>query len=145
MPADSRSINRARRVINLIRLFRAGVVLVTAAVLYLMAAPSDAPGIADLSRLFGGSEITDAIGHVVLFSMLTFVWYFALLYRWNRRTAFRAAVAVVWLLGTGAELSQHIVPHRGFSLLDLLANWLGIGAFVLVRFRLCHCTTPPCQ
>lgn len=124
--------------INLIRPFWVGVLLVTAAVLYLMAAPSDAPGIADLSRLFGGTETTDAIGHVALFSMLTFSWYFALRYRWNQRTSFLTAIAVVCLLGTVAELSQHFVPHRGFSLLDMLANGLGVVIFAMALPVFCR-------
>jgi VanZ family protein len=97
-----------------------------------MAAPSDSLGVADLSRLFGGTELTDAIGHVILFSVLTFAWYFAIRYRWNARTAFIIAVAVVGLLGTVAELSQHFVPHRGMTLLDLLANWSGVVVFMLM-------------
>jgi VanZ family protein len=110
----------------------AGVFLATAITLYFMAAPSDSLGVADLSRMFGGTEITDAIGHVVLFSALTFAWYFALRYRWNEPTAFVVAVVAVGLLGTVAELSQHFVPHRGMALLDLLANWTGVLLFVLM-------------
>lgn len=109
----------------------AGVSLATATTLYFMAAPSDSLGVADLSRMFGGTEITDAVGHVVLFSLLTFAWYFALRYRWNGRTAFLVAVTVVGLMGTVAELSQHFVPHRGMALLDLLANWSGVMLFML--------------
>lgn len=109
-----------------------GVLPVTILVLYLMVAPDTSPGISDLSYLFGGTEITDAVGHVVLFCTLTFVWYHALRYRWNRRTAFLAAIAVAGVLGTITEFLQGIVPHRGMAFLDLLANWSGVILFMLM-------------
>lgn len=133
MRADSRSDNRTGTVKHYPRRVWAGVLLATAITLYFMAAPSDSLGVADLSHLFGGTETTDAIGHVILFCLLTFVWYYALRYRWNERTAFALAIAVVGLMGTVAELSQHFVPHRGMTLLDLLANWSGVLLFVLMR------------
>lgn len=79
----------------------------------------------DLSRFFGGTEITDAAGHVVLFGVLVMLWYCTLVKHLARRHALFLAVLIVVMLGTATELAQCLVPNRGVALIDILASYLG--------------------
>jgi VanZ family protein len=80
----------------------------------------------DISNLFGGTEITDAIGHIIITTILALLWCWTIsLYTSAPRTTRLILVGgIVWSFG--AELSQHFVPERGISLLDLSANLLGV-------------------
>jgi VanZ family protein len=76
-------------------------------------------------KLLGGTDFTDAIGHVVLFCGLVFVWW-VLTGHFSRRALLVAAL-IVFGLGTFTEFAQAIVPHRGFTWYDLASNWIGAG------------------
>lgn len=97
----------------------------TGLVVALMLGPSSA--VHPLSALFGGTEITDAIGHVALYGVLTVFWWWARIERWPPRRALRFAVVVAVCLGVVTETVQSLLPDRGVSLLDFGANWLGVG------------------
>jgi VanZ family protein len=88
--------------------------------------PSQGTPVGQLSLFFGGSELTDAIGHVILCGILTWLWYQAL--RASSRHAYALSIAVAIGLGLGivTEWAQSVVPSRGASLLDVLANALGV-------------------
>lgn len=93
----------------------------------LMLSPSgDGTTVSGVSGLFGGSDTTDAIGHVIIHAVLAGLWCWTLhRYRplaWVRRRVLIAGMA--WCLA--AELSQALVPARGVSLIDLAANVLGV-------------------
>jgi VanZ family protein len=108
------------------------VFAVTILVFYLMTAPDTSPGVSEASNLLGGTEITDSIGHVILFALLSAAWYIGFRYRWSPKRAFYQTVAVAILIGTATELFQGIVPHRGMALGDLLANWSGVLLFAVL-------------
>ncbi|MBN1428922.1 MAG: VanZ family protein [Anaerolineae bacterium] len=97
---------------------------------YLMTWPSQGTPVGSLSVFFGGSELTDAIGHVVLCGVLVGLWYWALRGSMEFAVALGIAVAIGLVLGVVTEVAQIFVPSRGASLLDLLANMLGIGLAV---------------
>ncbi len=108
----------------------------TALAASLMLSPSgDGTTVSFVSKLFGGSEETDAIGHVIINVILAFLWCWTLsLYLSPAKTTRLVLIGgLIWCVG--AELTQHFVPNRGSSLLDLGANILGV-LIGLVGYRL---------
>lgn len=100
---------------------------------YLLLAPSEGSGVKEVSGTFGGTDLTDAVGHVALLLVETFlVFILARHYVPEQRAA---TIAVVWALGLGTalELAQLWIPARGAALLDVAANWCGAGLFVVLR------------
>ncbi len=90
----------------------------------LMLMPASEGSVAkNLSLFAGGSEVTDAIGHVILYGVLTGLWYWAL--RVHTIHAWAGALAVALTVGIGTELLQVFIPDRGASVLDLAANTIG--------------------
>lgn len=112
-----------------------GALVWTLIVLALTLLPGDTAVVDNTSRAFGGTDVTDAVGHVVLAGVLTLLYYaVAVLCREPRRALYIAA-ATALALTTGTEFAQLFVPHRGASLLDLSANWLGVcSLFLWLRF-----------
>ncbi len=94
---------------------------------YLMVWSSRDTPVRWLSRLFGGTQLTDAIGHMVLCGILVWLWYRALRGSLQPASALGVVVAIGLGLSVVTELAQVFVPSRGASLLDLLANVLGVG------------------
>ncbi|NLX10326.1 MAG: VanZ family protein [Chloroflexi bacterium] len=82
-----------------------------------------------------GPEVTDAIGHVIINVILAILWCWTLsLYLSPAKTIRLILIGgLIWCVG--AELTQHWVPNRGASLLDLGANILGV-LIGLVGYRL---------
>lgn len=104
---------------------------------YLTLSPSgEGTTVTWVSRLFGGTETTDAIGHVFINMVLALLWCWTTgFYTSTGRTVY------IVLVGGGfwcfaAELSQFFVPDRGLSLLDLGANILGVLIGLLIYRRL---------
>jgi VanZ family protein len=97
----------------------AGLWLALIAVLLLT--PGDNPRWEDAHRRTGSTELTDSLGHLVIFAVLAALLANALAQHWPARRAVRATLA----LGLAIEVAQHWIPERGFTLYDLAANWLG--------------------
>jgi VanZ family protein len=102
----------------------------TAFVLFLMLAPGDNRQVDGLSKSAGGSDLTDALGHVVIFFILTVLWQWALSGRSPSRHALLGAALVAFGLGVGTEVAQTFVAGRGASWLDFSANGLGVLAAI---------------
>ena len=115
---------------------RIGAALVwTLIVLSLTMLPGDTAIVDNTSKAFGGTDVSDAAGHVVLAGILTLMYFAIAMLRWEARPALFIAAAGAVVLTTGTELAQSFIPHRGASWLDLSANWLGICSFLLwMRF-----------
>lgn len=99
----------------------------TAIAASLMLSPSgDGTTVSWVSKLFGGTETTDAVGHVIINTILAFLWRWTLgLYVSPMKTTRIILIGgSIWCCG--AELLQYFVPERGTSLLDLSANVLGV-------------------
>jgi len=99
----------------------------TAIAAVLMVSPgNNGSTVDDVSNLFGGTELTDAIGHVIITAILAVFWCWTInLYTISTKTTRSILIGgIVWSFG--AELSQYFVPERGTSLLDLAANILGV-------------------
>lgn len=92
---------------------------------FLMLAPGEGSLVEDTSRAFGGTELTDALGHVVLFGVLAALLAHALSFHLPPERSLWRAAAVTITLGTALELAQLLAIERGASLLDLAANWIG--------------------
>jgi hypothetical protein len=105
-------------------------------VLYLLLMPGTNMVVSDTSDLFGGTNLTDALGHVVLFVVLAGLVYRVLAFYLSRPKALYATIGVILILGTCVELAQYLVPERGVAVLDLSANWLGVLIFVSYKRRL---------
>ncbi|WP_119071455.1 VanZ family protein [Aggregatilinea lenta] len=99
----------------------------TAIAASLMLSPSgDGTTVTWVSKLFGGTETTDAIGHVIINTILAFLWCWTLsLYSGTGKTT-RLVLFGGFIWCCGAESLQYFVPERGTSLLDLSANFLGV-------------------
>ncbi len=99
----------------------------TAIAVSLMLSPSgNGTTVSSVSKLFGGTETTDAIGHVIINAILAFLWCWAIsLYASATKTTRLILIGgIIWCFV--AELSQYFVPERGTSLLDLGANIFGV-------------------
>jgi VanZ family protein len=111
---------------------RIGAALVwTLIVLALTTLPGDTAVVDNTSKAFGGTDVSDAIGHVVLAGILTLLYYAVAVLHRKPRPALYIAVAGALVLTTSTEFAQLFIPHRGASLLDLSANWLGVCSFLL--------------
>lgn len=105
----------------------------TLLVVALMVMPGQDTAADDLSHFFGGTEMTDAAGHVFLFGMLVLLWLLALGMHLPRTRALRLAVVFGLALGLVTELLQIFIPHRGVTFIDLLANTLGAAVALGVQ------------
>lgn len=81
--------------------------------------PPAPPGAPSLSR-----ELLLTLGHVVVFSLLTALWWWALAASMNPHTALMVAVMIALALGTLTEIGQAAMPDRAASWVDLIVNWL---------------------
>lgn len=103
--------------------------------LMLLPGPKGSP-VDNVSRFFGGTELTDAIGHVIIFATLALLWQWTLRVHIASDRALRAGLLVALLLGVFTEIGQSFVPNRGANLWDLLANIGGVSVAHSVSLRL---------
>ncbi|MBZ0299039.1 MAG: VanZ family protein [Anaerolineae bacterium] len=90
--------------------------------------PAAPPGQPSLGR-----EMLLTSGHIVGFSILTALWWWALSQNISARAALAAAVVLALLIGTGSEIAQAAVPDRSASWFDLMVNW---GVTLATAWRL---------
>ncbi|NLE51680.1 MAG: VanZ family protein [Chloroflexi bacterium] len=127
---------------RLIAWLAAGLWLVL--VVFLMLSPGEDSLAEDLSGAFGASELTDALGHVLLFGVLTALLFHALRLHVPAERALVVATAFTLGLGSVLEPAQLLVYERGAALLDLGANWTGalLSAWLLRRIAV---SPPPAE
>lgn len=94
--------------------------------------PPAPPGAPDLKR-----EIELTIGHIVVFTSLVVLWWWAFLPDLPSRRALFVAVGFALIYGVITELAQTAVPDREVSLYDMAVNWCStaIAAFLIVQRR----------
>ena len=93
--------------------------------------PAAPPGMPSFER-----EIALMLGHLVAFSLLTWVWVWAFHPRLSLKRALLLAVVIGLTLGFVTEAAQAFVPDRGASWFDVLTNTLavlGMAAFIYRR------------
>ncbi len=93
---------------------------------FLMLAPGEGTPVEDISRAFGGTDVTDALGHVVLFGVLIALLAHALGFHVAPGRALGLAAGSAFVLGAVLELTQLAAVARGATPLDLMANWFGV-------------------
>jgi hypothetical protein len=127
------SLRRVKRLNRLFNLSQSAIVRWTLTLIWsaiaasLMLSPSgNGTMVSTISRLFGGTETTDAFGHVIINTILAFLWSWTISLYVSAPETTRLILSggIIW--GLVAELSQHFVPERGTSPLDLGANILGV-------------------
>jgi VanZ family protein len=98
--------------------------------------PSKDTLIGAVSGFFGGKESTDAIGHGMLFTVFGLVWWWAL--HGTVTEPLRTAILLTLIAGVTTEIVQMIVPSRGLSATDLIANVSGALILLMAQsfFRL---------
>ena len=74
----------------------------------LLASPGDSPFVRGTSLFFGGTELGDAVGHVVMYGVLTILWYRALRDWLVPRQALLITVLVALIAGTCSEFMQRL-------------------------------------
>jgi VanZ family protein len=95
--------------------------------------PPAPPGDPDLKR-----EIELTIGHIVVFTTLVGLWWWAFLPDLPSRRALFVAVGFALIYGVITELAQTAVPDREVSLYDVVVNWCSTGlvaAWIMHRQR----------
>jgi VanZ family protein len=74
-------------------------------------------------------------GHILWFALLVVLWRWTLSMRFHPFSALLLAILIALVVGTSTEFAQKFVPGRGATLVDLLANYVGIGLAVIgVRY-----------
>lgn len=99
----------------------------------LMLSPSgEGTSVSWIAKLFGNTEASNAVGHVIVNAILAFLWYWTInMYLCDTKTMWIILISgIIW--GIIGEMAQVFVPARGPSLLDLGMNILGvlIGVFI---------------
>lgn len=102
-----------------------------------MLAPGEESPVEELSGFFGGTELTDWVGHVGLFGVFTVLLHRVL--GEDDRPTVILITCIVFAVGFGTmvEALQLVVPNRGATLIDMIGNWIGVAGMgaVLRRVR----------
>lgn len=93
---------------------------------FLLLSPSDGT-VHNLSSLFGGTEVTDAIGHIILIGVECILTYLVMLRYLPLVLAQKLALICTLAFGIFLELAQLFIPSRGASLIDIMAAFIGVG------------------
>ena len=92
----------------------------------LMLSPS-AGTVKNLSGFFGGTEITDAVGHVILVGVDCFLLYILMIHYLPDTIARRYSIIVTLMIAIIVETAQLWIPSRGASMIDIAAAFIGVG------------------
>jgi VanZ family protein len=96
--------------------------------------PAAPPGDSPLWR-----EVLLAVGHVVAFSGLLALLWWALVVNTPFRRALTLALIISLALGLVTEMGQALVPDRSALVVDLIVNWLSsINAALLLLLWRCR-------
>jgi VanZ family protein len=106
----------------------------TLLILYLTLSSGNNENVGWLSGMAGGTEITDAIGHVIMFFVLVVLWHWAGSLEYSTQSVLKIIIPICFIFGTGVELAQHWIEERGASWIDFLAN--GSGVLLAARWIL---------
>jgi VanZ family protein len=101
---------------------------------YLLLWPSEGTPVRQISLFFGGDDVTDAIGHLILVFVETNLTYSVLRHYIPQEQAFRRTLLMMLLFGFITESLQLFIPGRGAALIDYGANALGVGMLIPVFY-----------
>ncbi|MCQ3932596.1 MAG: hypothetical protein DPW16_19275 [Chloroflexi bacterium] len=95
-------------------------------ILYLTLSSGNNQNVSSLSKFAGGTEITDAIGHMVMFTVLVVLWHWAGSAYYPAMAVLKVVTPLIFLFAIGVEVGQYWIEERGMSWLDFLANSSGV-------------------
>ncbi|MBI5930504.1 MAG: VanZ family protein [Chloroflexi bacterium] len=98
----------------------------TSTILYLTLSTGNNKNVSWVSKLAGGTEITDALGHFVMFTVLVVLWHWAGSAYYPAMLVLKVVAPLCFIFGMSVEASQHWIEGRGMSWLDFLANGGGV-------------------
>ncbi|GIK62221.1 MAG: hypothetical protein BroJett018_00150 [Chloroflexota bacterium] len=98
----------------------------TLVILYMTLSTGNNQNVSWVSKMAGGTEITDAIGHLVMFTVLVVLWHWAGSSYYPTVTVLKGVTLLCFLFGMSVEASQYWIEGRGMSWLDFLANGGGV-------------------
>jgi VanZ family protein len=75
-------------------------------------------------------DLVEAVYHVVVFGILTALWFWVLVTRLPRNQALLVSVGIAVVLGTVTEIGQYFV-HRSSLMFDAMADYLGVALCVV--------------
>ena len=101
---------------------------------YLLLWPSEGTPIRKISDFFGGDDIHDAMGHVVLIFVETNLGYMLLRHYLPQGQAIRRSLIATLVFALLIETLQQCIPGRGAALIDYGANMLGVILFIPVFY-----------
>jgi hypothetical protein len=104
----------------------------TAMLCYLLLWPSEGTAIRQISLFFGGEDITDAFGHLILVFVETNLVYSLLIHYFPQPRAMLYSLCGTLVFAFMLETAQYYIPGRGAALIDFVANASGVGLFILV-------------
>lgn len=102
---------------------------------FLLLSPSNGT-VHDISSLFGGTEMTDAIGHIILIGVECMLTYLVMLRYLPHVLAQKLAFICTLAFGIFLELAQLLIPSRGTSLIDIIAAFVGVGCVYITITRI---------
>jgi hypothetical protein len=103
--------------------------LATVALVVLLLQPGE-QSVTDTGILQGppslGRDLLYTAGHIAWFGLLVVLWRWTLVTRFHPSSALVLAVMIALILGTSTEFAQRLIPNRGATVGDLLANGVGV-------------------
>ena len=97
----------------------------------LLLLPSDGT-VDNISSFFGGTELTDTIGHVLLIFVDSLLLYNVLVQYTDRKITLYITLIVALAFGIILEIAQTWIPSRGASFVDILAAIIGVEVAYIV-------------
>jgi len=104
----------------------------TMMLMYLLLWPSEGTAVMRISLFFGGTELSDAMGHIILIFIETNLSFNLLLHYFSKQRAIHYAFWCTLIFALTLETLQMFIPGRGASLIDYGANALGVTLAVIV-------------
>lgn len=89
----------------------------------------------NISSFFGGTEITDAIGHIILIGIDCLLLYILARHYQAEKLSQRLAFIITLIIGLLLETAQIWIPSRGASLIDIIAAIIGVSVAGLLINR----------
>lgn len=102
---------------------------------FLLLSPSDGT-VETISGLFGGTEITDAIGHVIMMGVECVLMYLVMKHYLSDPLSRKLALICTLMFGIFLELAQLWIPSRGTSVIDIIAAFVGVSCAYLMITKL---------
>lgn len=75
-------------------------------------------------------DLIEAVYHIVIFAILTALWFWALVIRLPRNRSLVISIGFAVVLGIVTEIGQYFV-HRSSMIFDVMADFVGVALCVI--------------